>query len=188
MELVLVLVVLALLALAGVVTGGVLLTRRAVRAVQASPVLRRGRELTQYAGTAVAVVRAPARTDRSAAALAARVTGAGMGLQREVAAARRCGAHLGDVPAVLPQLVDEGYALARALRGEASGPTGQAEPLLEAARAHLAAVAEVTAAVRASAALPAAHGSAAGEAARAAADLRAYADAYRDLTRPDAVA
>lgn len=188
MELLLVLVVVALLAVAGVVTGGVLLTRRAVRAVQASPTLRRGRELTQHAGTALAVVRSPGSTDRSSAALAARITGAGMGLQREVAAARRSGAHLGDVPDVLPRLTDEGYALGRALRGEAAAPTGRCAELHEAARAHLAAVAEVTAAVRTSAALPAAHGSAAGEAARAAADLRAYADAYRDLTRPDAVA
>ncbi|SCX39694.1 hypothetical protein SAMN03159343_0746 [Klenkia marina] len=188
MELVLVLVVVVLLAVAGVVTSGVLLTRRAVRAVQASPTLRRGRELTQYAGTAVAVVRNPGRSDRTAAALAARISAAGMGLQREVTAARRAQAHLGDVPEVLPQLTDEGYALARALRGEAAAPTGRADALHEAARAHLAAVADVTAAVRASAALPAAHGSAAAVAARAAADLHAYADAYRDLTGPDRVA
>jgi hypothetical protein len=183
-ELVLVLVVVVLLALAGVVTCGVLLTRRAVRAVQASPTVRRGRELTQYAGTALAVVRSPASTDRTSAALAARVTGAAMGLQREVSAARRAGAHLGDVPAVLPQLVDEGYVLARALRGEATAPTGRGTDLHEAARAHLAAVAEVAAAVRASAALPDAHGGVAAEAARAAADLQAYAAAYRDLVKP----
>ncbi|MEI4272504.1 hypothetical protein TEK04_12305 [Klenkia sp. LSe6-5] len=185
MELLLVLVVVALLAVAGVVAGGVVLTRRAVRAVQASPALRRGRELTQYAGTAVAVVRNPARADRASAALAARITSASMTLQREVTAARRAQAHLGDVPEVLPQLTDEGYALARALRGEAAAPTGRAGALHEAAQAHLAVVADVTGAVRASAALPAAHGSAAAEAARAAADLRAWTDAYRELTRPD---
>ncbi len=104
-----------------------------------------------------------------------------MSLQREVTAARRAQAHLGDVPEVLPQLTDEGYALARALRGEAAAPTGRADALHEAARAHLSAVAEVTAAVRASCALPAAHGAAAAHAARAAADLHAYTDAYRDL-------
>ncbi|MCO7222435.1 hypothetical protein, partial [Klenkia sp. PcliD-1-E] len=64
MEFVLTLVV-ALAVLAGLVTTAlVLATRRAVRAVRGSRAVRHGRELTQLAGTAVAVVRSPARADR----------------------------------------------------------------------------------------------------------------------------
>ncbi len=189
MEALLVLVLLAVLLTAGMVTGSVLLTRRVVRVVQASPAVRRAGELGGYLGTAVAVARHPGRTDRTAAVLAARVTTASVGLRREVALATRAGAHLGDVPAVLPGLTDEAFALSRELRRLTTctvGPAGT--DLCAAARTHLTAVAEVTAAVRASTALPAAvdgvTGGVTAEASRVAADLRAYAGAYRDLIRP----
>jgi len=187
-EFVLTLVVL-LVVLAGLVTTAlVLATRRAVRAVQGSRAVRHGRELTQLAGTAVAVVRSPARADRGTAALAARVTTASMTLQREVDAARRAGVHLGEVPDVLPQLVGEGTALSRALRAEVTAPSAQGPRLADAARAHLAAVGEVTAAVRASAALPPAHGSVAAEASRVAAGLQCWSDAYLEIVERDRTA
>ncbi|SDO87879.1 hypothetical protein SAMN05660199_02748 [Klenkia soli] len=186
MEFVLVLVVLLLVVAGGVTTAAVVGTRRAVHAVRGSGAVRRGRELGGYAALAAGAVRDPRGTDRTSAGLALRVTAASMSLQREVAAARRVDAHLGDVPDVLPGLADEAHALSRALRLAATAPTTRSAELHDAARAHLAAVAEVTGAVRASAALPAAHGPVAAEAARAAADLQAYAAAYRDLVRPDA--
>lgn len=184
MEPVLALVLLMLLVAAGVVAGGVVLTRRTVRAIAASPTARRVGELGGYAGTAVAVVRAPARADRTAGVLAARVTAASVQLRREVAVATRSGAHLGDVPAVLPRLTDEAFALSRELRRLTTSPADHTGDVCTAARAHLAAVADLTAAVRASNALPPASGGVADEAARAAGDLRAYATAYRDLVRP----
>lgn len=184
MEFVLVLVVLLLLVGAAVTTAAVIGTRRAVRAVRGSAVVRHGRELGGFAALAAGAVRNPAGTDRSAAALAARITAASLTLQREVGAARRAGAHLGDVPEVLPRLVDDGHALSRALRVAATAPAAHSAELCDTARDHLTAVREVTAAVRASTALPAVAGGAATEAARAAAGLQAYADAYRDLIRP----
>ncbi len=184
MEFVLVLVVLVLLVAGGLTTAAVRGTRRAVSAVRDSGAVRRGRELGGYAALAAVAVRDPAGTDRTAAGLAVRVTTASMTLRREVAAAQRAGAHLGDVPEVLPRLADEGYALSRALRVAATAPADHSAALCDAARAHLAAVADVTGAVRASAALPRADGGIAAEAADAAARLRAYAGAYRDLVRP----
>ncbi len=184
MEFVLVLVLLLLVVAGGVTTLAVRGTRRAVRAVQGSGAVRRGRELGGYAVLAAGAVRDPAGTDRTAAALAVRVTTSSMTLQREVAAAQRAGAHLGDVPDVLPRLADEGYALSRALRVAATAGAEHPAALCAAARAHLAAVADVVGAVRASAALPRADGGIAAEAADAAARLQAYAGAYRDLVRP----
>ena len=184
MEPVLALVLLMLLVAAGVVTGGVVLTRKTVRAIRASPTARRVGELGGYAGTAVAVVRAPTRADRTTGVLAARVTAASVQLRREVAAATRAGAHLGDVPTVLPRLTDEAFALSRELRRLTTSTADHAAEVCAAARAHLAAVADVTAAVRASSTLPAASGGVADDATRAAADLKAYATAYRDLVRP----
>lgn len=184
MELVLALVVLMVLVAAGVVTAGVVLTRRTVRALQASPTVRRVGELGGYAGTALVVARHPARADRTTGVLAARVTAASVQLRREVAVATRAGAHLGDVPAVLPRLTDEAFALSRELRRLTTSTADHAGELCDAARAHLSAVADVTAAVRASTALPPASGGVADEAARVAADLKAYATAYRDLVRP----
>ncbi|MEI4276882.1 hypothetical protein [Klenkia terrae] len=188
MEFVLVLVVLLLVVAGGVTTLTVRGTRRAVHAVQGSGAVRRGRELGGYAALAAGAVRDPAGTDRTAAALAVRVTTASMTLQREVAAARRTGVHLGDVPEVLPRLADEGYALSRALRVAATTKAEHSAALCDHARDHLAAVADVTGAVRASAALPRADGGVAAEATSAAARLRAYAGAYRDLVRPDTTA
>ena len=188
MEFVLVLVVLLLVVAGGVSTLAVRGTRRAVHAVRGSDAVRRGRELGGYAALAAGAVRDPAGTDRTAAALAVRVTAASISLQREVAAARRTGTHLGDVPEVLPRLADEGYALSRALRVAATARAEDAAALCDAARSHLAAVADLIGAVRASAALPRADGGIAAEAADAAAKLRAYAGAYRDLVRPDTTA
>jgi hypothetical protein len=182
-EPVLLLVLLMLLVAGTVVTGTVVGTRRAVRALRSSSTVRRAGELGGYATLAVGVARHPARVDRTAGVLAARVTAASVTLQREVAVARRAGAHLGEVPTVLPRLADEGFALSRALRLVTTTASDHSTELHEAARAHLAVVADVTAAVRASTALPAAHGIG-DEAARVAADLKAYAGAYRELVRP----
>ncbi len=184
MELLLALVLLMLLVAAGVVTGGVVLTRKTIRALRASPTVRRVGELGGYAGTAITVARNPARADRTTGVLAARVTAASVHLRREVAVATRAGAHLGDVPTVLPRLTDEAFTLSRELRRVTTTSADHAAELCVAAREHLAAVAAVTAAVRASTALPAASGGVADEAARVAADLKAYATAYRDLVRP----
>lgn len=184
MESVLVLVLVLVLVVAGLVTGTVLTTRRVVRRLRGSTTVRRAGELGGYATLAVGVARHPARADSTAALLAARVTTASVQLRREVLLAQRCGTHLGDVPAVLPQLTDEAFALSRGLRQLTTGSAAHAADLCAAAREHLTVVADVRAAVGAAAALPSATGGATAEAARAAGDLRAWTTAYRDLVRP----
>ncbi len=143
-ELLVTLGVLALVVLLAVVLGVWLL----VRAVRRSRALAVAREVGSYGAMVVTLCRTRSAPDRDSAALALRVSRAHARLRRQLALAERSGAHLGDVPALLPRLQAEGNRIATALRQLAVVPTPAGGRLREEARVHLAAVADLESAVQ----------------------------------------
>ncbi|MGY1815692.1 hypothetical protein [Blastococcus sp. SYSU D00820] len=172
----------AVLLLIAVLAGWLLLRR-----VRRSPLVARARELGAQGATAVAARRLPAGSRRTAAELQLELARARGRLRERVATASAAGAHLGEIPALLPSLEGEGVRLERLLRQQAVAPAGTDGARLETeARAFLDMVAEVCEAVQDAERAAAAAGRVDTEVADAVAALRAHTSAYRELTTPPA--
>ncbi|WP_409331247.1 hypothetical protein [Trujillonella humicola] len=162
-----------------------------VRRVRRSPLVARGRELTAQArelgaqgATAVAARRLPPGDRRTAAELQLQLQRSRAELRRRVGAAAAAGAHLGEVPALLPALEAEGARLEQCLRQQTLAPTPGCTDVLSEARAHLDMVADVADAVRQAESVRPAVGRLPTDVADAVSALRAHTDAYRELTTP----
>lgn len=185
------------------VLGGVLLTLLlmallagwlVVRRVRRSPLVARsrelasrGRELGLQGATAVAARRLPPGHRRTAAELQLEVARARDRLRHHVGTARAAGAHLGEIPELLPSLEAEGVRLEQRLRQRAlaSDPAQRADPEPE-ARDYLAAIADVCDAVLEAERVVSAGARPVTEVADAVAALRAHTTAYQELTAPPA--
>jgi hypothetical protein len=166
-----------------------------VRRVRRSPLAARGRELAARSrelgvqgATAVAARRLPPGQRRSAAELQLEVARSRDRLRRRLATARAAGAHLGDVPGLVPSLEAEGSRLEQRLRQRALAPdpADPADPtdLESEARAHLATVADVCDAVLQAERVASAAGRSATDVTDAVSALRAHTTAYQELTAP----
>lgn len=123
----------------------------------------------------------PGRTPNRAAALyAVRISRGHRLLRQRVAEARAAGAHLGDVPAVLPRLEAEGRVI-RAELGRLVGSTTAGYDLSARAVRHLRTLSDLTGAVTEAVSVPQADESLAREAEEAALGLRLHAAAYTEL-------
>lgn len=168
-----------------------------VRRVRRSPLVARARELGAQgatAATAVAARRLPPGPRRTAAELQLDVARARDRLRRQLATAGAAGAHLGDVPALLPSLEAEGARLEQLLRQRALTPDRPDRGDLEArshlegeARRYLDVVADAGEAVLEAHRAVAVTGRGTGEVADAVEALRAHTAAYRELTAPPPV-
>ena len=122
---------------------------------------------------------------RGAAVQALRISREHRLLRQRVRTAQRYGAHLGDVPALLPRLEAEGRQLEAAL-GRLVGSPLAADELLTRADRHLAAVTSLSEAVVGATSVPVSDSGLAQEAQEAAVGLRLHTAAYRELrTGPD---
>lgn len=173
----LIVVALVGLLLTGVLVGtAVLLLRRLLR----SRLVLAATDLVTDGVLAVSACRPRATPNRAAALRALRVSRAHRLLRERVAVAQRAGAHLGDVPTVLPRLEAEGRRLRVAL-GRLVGSTAAARDLLDRADRHLATLADLTEVVDAAAEAPAADDTLARDAEEAALGLRLHTAAYTEL-------
>ena len=123
--------------------------------------------------------------NRGAAVQALRISREHRLLRQRVIAAQRSGAHLGDVPALLPRLEAEGRRLQGALGRLVGLPAAGHEVMAQADR-HLATLADLSEAVGAAASVPPADAVLAREAEEAALGLRLHAAAYAELMTPRA--
>ncbi|MGY1745551.1 hypothetical protein [Blastococcus sp. SYSU D00695] len=162
-----------------------------VRRVRRSPLAARAREVTARAGelgaqgaTALAARRLPPGERREAAELQLQLQRARPELRRQVEAAQASGAHLGEVPALLPALEAEGSRLEQCLRQQTLAPSPGCADVLTEARAHLDMLGDVADAVRQAERVQPVTGRLPGDVADAVAALRAHTDAYRELTSP----
>ncbi|TYP88965.1 hypothetical protein [Blastococcus xanthinilyticus] len=172
--------VLLLLLVIGVLAGWLL-----VRRVRRNPLVARARELGVQGATAVAARRLPPGSRRTAAELQLELARARGRLRSQIASARAAGAHLGDVPALLPSIEAEGDRLEQLLRQRALTPQpGDRTDLEPAAREHLEMLADVCAAVLEAERAAATAGRVSGDVADAVSALRAHTTAYRELTSP----
>ncbi|MGY5883151.1 hypothetical protein [Modestobacter lacusdianchii] len=159
----------------------------AVRRVRRSPLVARARTLGAHGATAVAARRLPPGPRRTAAELQLEIARARERVRRQVATAQAAGAHLGDVPALLPGLENEGARLEQLLRQAAlAGPAGRADVESD-ARAYLHTLAEVCDAVLAAERAAPTAGRVTTDVAEAVSALRAHTTAYRELTTPPAL-
>ena len=162
-----------------------------VRRVRRSPLVARARDLGAQgatAATAVAARRLPPGPRRTAAELQLDIARGRDRLRRQVATAGAAGAHLGDVPALLPSLEAEGARLEQLLRQRALAPDTADRTHLEVeARRHLDTLANASAAVLDAERAVAGAARAAGEVDSAVEALRAHTAAYRELTAPPPV-
>jgi hypothetical protein len=165
-----------------------------VRRVRRTPLVARARELGAQgatAATALAARRLPPGPRRTAAELQLDIARARDGLRRQVATARAAGAHLGDVPALLPSLEAESTRLEQLLRRRALAPdaTDRADQagLVAEARRHLDVLADACEAVAEAGRAAAGAGRVTGDVADAVDALRAHTAAYRELTSPPPV-
>ncbi|MCZ2826202.1 MULTISPECIES: hypothetical protein [unclassified Modestobacter] len=163
-----------------------------VRRVRRSPLVARsrelasrGRELGAQGATAVAARRLPPGRRRTAAELQLEVARARDRLRRQVAAAQAAGAHLGEVPDLLPSLEAEGGRLEQRLRQRALAPEpmDRDDPGPE-ARAYLDTVADVCDAVLQAERAVAPTSRTTADVADAVTALRAHTAAYQELTAP----
>ncbi|SEK58073.1 hypothetical protein SAMN04515665_10394 [Blastococcus sp. DSM 46786] len=161
--------------------------RRSPLVARSRELASRGRDLGLQGATAVAARHLPPGHRRSAAGLQLEVARARDRLRHHVATARAAGAHLGEIPELLPSLDAEGARLEQRLRQRAlaADPADRADPGPE-ARDYLATVADVCDAV-----LEAERAVSAGVrpvtgVADAVAALRAHTSAYQELTAPPA--
>ncbi|GAB3345231.1 hypothetical protein [Modestobacter lapidis] len=175
-------VILVLLVVAALV--GWLVLRR----VRRNPLVARARQLGVRGATAVAARRLPPGPRRAAAELQLDIARARDRLRHQMSTAQATGAHLGDVPALLPSLEAEGDRLEQLLRQRALAPNPAGRTDLEAdARRYLDMVADVCGAVlEAERAAPAA-GRVTTDVADAVSALRAHTTAYQELTAPPVV-
>jgi hypothetical protein len=163
----------------------------AVRRVRRSALVTRARELgTQgaTAATAVAARSLPPGPRRTAAELQLDVARARDLLRRRVDSARAAGAHLGDVPGLLPSLEAESARLEQRLRRRALAPDPADRTDLEAeARRHLGVLTDASEAVQEAERAAAGARGVTGDVADAVEALRAHTAAYRELTSPPPV-
>jgi hypothetical protein len=123
----------------------------------------------------------PGPTPNRAAALhAVRISRGHRSLRQRVAEAQAAGAHLGDVPAMLPRLEAEGRRI-RAELGRLVGSTTPGLDLFARADRHLRTLADLTEAVTGAVSVPQADESLVREAEDAALGLRLHAAAYTEL-------
>jgi len=163
-----------------------------VRRVRRSPLVARGRELAArgrelgaQGATAVAARRLPPGQRRSAAELQLDIARSRDRLRRQLATAQAVGAHLGDVPGLVPSLEAEGSRLEQRLRQRTLAPDPVDSTGLESeARAHLATVADVHDAVWQAEQVASAAGRSATDVTDAVSALRAHTTAYQELTAP----
>ncbi|MCZ2848621.1 hypothetical protein [Modestobacter sp. VKM Ac-2978] len=163
-----------------------------VRRVRRSPMVARSREIAvrsrelgMQGATAVAARRLPPGQRRSCAELQLEVCRARDRLRRQVATAQAAGAHLGEIPDLLPSLEAEGSRLEQRLRQRALVPEPTARDDLELeARAHLDTLADVCDAVRQAERVASAARRPTSEVADAVTALRAHTSAYEELIAP----
>jgi hypothetical protein len=180
LEFLTVLALVALLLLGVVVAVGWLALRR----IRRSRLVAAGMQLAADGVLVVSACRPRPTPHRAAALQALRVTRAHRVLRERIAVAERAGAHLGDVPALLPRLEAEGRRLRDGL-GRLVGSTAAAADLLAAAEAHLATLADLTEVVDAAGRTPARDEHLARDAEEAALALRLQTAAYTELTAAD---
>ncbi|MEU2348505.1 hypothetical protein [Modestobacter sp. NPDC049651] len=175
------LTLLTVLAVSVLLVLGVLTTAvwTGVRRVRRSRLVVTGRDLASDGAAVLAACRPGATPHRGAAVRAVRIAREQQLLRQRVDSARRAGAHLGDVPDLLPRLEAEGRRLRTAL-GQLVGVPVAGDELLARADRHLATLADLSAAV-ATAVVPPADEDLAQEAADAARGLRAHRAALDEL-------
>jgi hypothetical protein len=174
--------VLAVLVIVGLLVTALWL---AVRRIRRSRLVVAGTQLVADGLLAVTACRPRPTPHRAAALEALRISRAHRLLRERITAAARAGAHLGEVPALLPRLEAEG----RRIRGGLSrlvGSTAGGHDLFVAADRHLATLADLTEAVDAAARTPVRDEFLARDAEEAALGLRLHHAAYTELTADDA--
>ncbi|MBB3675163.1 hypothetical protein FHX36_000898 [Modestobacter versicolor] len=161
--------------------------RRSPLVARSRELAQRGRELGSQGATAVAARRLPPGHRRAAAELQLEVARTRDGLRRQLDGARAAGAHLGDVPDVVPHLEAEGRRLEQRLRQRAldTGPADGAD-LESEVQAHLATVADVCDALRQAERVASRAARPATDVTDAVSALRAHTSAYEELTAPSA--
>ena len=158
--------------------------RRSALVARGRELTARGRELGAQGATAVAARRLPPGDRRTAAELQLQLQRSRVELRRQVTAASAAGAHLGEVPSLLPALEAEGARLEQCLRQQTVAPTAGCADALAEARGHLDVLADVADAVRQAGRVQPAAGRLTTDVADAVSALRAHTDAYRELTTP----
>jgi hypothetical protein len=152
-------------------------SRPVARGVQAVAL---GSQVVSDGLLALSAARPGPTPNRQAALQAVRISWEHRALRQRVAEAQRAGAHLGDVPALLPRLEAEGRRLRTGLR-QLVGSSAAGHALSADADRHLATLAEVREAVAAATRVPTADGTLARDAQEAAQGLRLHAAAYTEL-------
>jgi hypothetical protein len=160
-----------------------------VRRIRRNPLVARARVLGVQGATAVAARRLPPGPRRTAAELQLEIARARDRLRRQVATAQAAGAHLGDVPRLLPVLEDEGNRLEQLLRQRALAPDASARTDLESdARSYLDMLADVCEAVLEGEQAAQSAVRVTTDVADAVHALRAHTTAYQELTAPPVAA
>ncbi|WP_369138299.1 hypothetical protein [Modestobacter versicolor] len=159
--------------------------RRSPLVTRSRELAARGRELGAHGATAVAARRLPPGHRRSAAELRLEVRRSRDRLRQQVAGAQAAGAHLGDVPGLLPSLEAEGSRLEQRLRQRAlaadAGDLPDPEPEV---RTYVATLADVCDAVHQAEQAAWSGARPATDVADAVSALRAHTAAYQELTAP----
>lgn len=156
---------------------------RLLRRLLRSPLVTTGTQWVADGALVATACRLGPAPNRGATWAALRVTRAHRLLRQQVREAEQVGAHLGDVPAVLPRLEAEGRRLRTALGQSVRSPQAGGGPdLVTQAHRHLAVLADLSDAVGAAVLVPPAHSSLVREAEEAATGLRCYTSAYAELT------
>jgi len=156
----------------------------AVRRIRRSRLVCAGTRAVADGLLALHAVRLGPTPHRAAAVRALRISREHRLLRQRVPDRLDCGAHLGDVPALLPRLEAEGRRLHAALGRLVGSPTAGRDLLAQADR-HLAVLADLAEAVDGAATVPAADDVLAREAEEAALMLRLHTAAYTELTASD---
>ena len=152
----------------------------ALRRIRRSRLVATGMQLAADAVLVLTACHLRPTSNRSAALRAVRLSRGHRLLRQRVTEARRAGAYLGDVPAVLPRLEADGRRI-RAGLGQLVGSTTAAHDLLAQADRHLTTLADLADAVGAATRASVADESLAGEAEEAALGLRLHTAAYNEL-------
>jgi hypothetical protein len=159
--------------------------RRSALVARGRRLAARSRELGLQGATAVAARRLPPGHRRSAAELQLDLARSRDALRRQVATARAAGAHLGDVPDLLPSLEAEGDRLEQSLRQRAlAAAVPDHDDVEREVRAHLDLLADVCDAVRQAELAVSAARRPTAEVADVVSALRAHTTAFRELTTP----
>ena len=181
-----VLIVCLVVTTAGLAVRRIRRSRRVVRGAQAVAVgtqaVAVGRQVLADGLLALSAARPGPASNRGAAFQAMRISWEHRALRQRVAEAQQAGAHLGDVPALLPRLEAEGRRLRAGLR-QLAGTSGNGRALEAEAARHLAMLADVRDAVAAATRMPTADSTLAQDAQEAALGLRLHAAAYTELMR-----